>query len=113
MPFINVKTNSSVSKEKEVALKSALGQAITAIPGKSENWLMVEIEPERKLYFKGTDAPAAMVEVSVFGSSNPSAFGNLTNQICTILNGELGIDTSRIYVKYEATSDWGWNGSNF
>ena len=113
MPFINVKTNSTVSKEKEVSIKSALGQAITAIPGKSENWLMVEIEPERKLYFKGSDAPAAMVEVSVFGSANSAAFSSLTNQVCGILNSELGIDTSRIYVKYEATSDWGWNGSNF
>lgn len=113
MPFINVKTNSAVSKDKEIALKSALGQAITAIPGKSENWLMVEIEPERKLYFKGSDAPAAMVEVSVFGAPNSSAFSNLTNQICSILNSELSIESSRIYVKYEATSDWGWNGSNF
>ena len=34
MPFINVKTNTAVSKEKEIALKTALGQAITAIPGK-------------------------------------------------------------------------------
>ena len=113
MPFINVKTNTEVSKDKETAIKSALGQAITAIPGKSENWLMVEIEPERKLYFKGSDAPAAMVEVSVFGSPNSSAFSNLTNQICTILNSELSIESARIYVKYEATSDWGWNGSNF
>ncbi len=113
MPFIKVKTNTAVSKDKEIALKSALGQAITAVPGKSENWLMVEIEPERKLYFKGTDAPAAMVEVSVFGSANSSAFSALTNQICGILNSELSIDSSRVYVKYEATQDWGWNGSNF
>lgn len=113
MPFINVKTNSEVSKDKEISIKSALGQAITAVPGKSESWLMVEIEPERKLYFKGTDAPAAMVEVSVFGSANSSAFSELTSRICTILNSELGIESSRIYVKYEATSEWGWNGSNF
>lgn len=113
MPFINVKTNTAVSNEKEIALKTALGQAITAIPGKSENWLMVEIEPERKLYFKGDNAPAAMVEVSVFGSANSSAFNKLTDSICSILNEQLSIDCSRIYVKYEATQDWGWNGSNF
>lgn len=113
MPFINVKTNTPVSKEKEIALKSALGKAISIIPGKSESWLMVEIEPERKLYFKGSDEPAAMVEVSVFGSSDPSSFAKLTNEICIIMNSELSIDSSRTYVKYEATRDWGWNGSNF
>lgn len=49
MPFINVKTNAAVPYEKETAIKSALGQAITAIPGKSESWLMVGIEPEHIL----------------------------------------------------------------
>lgn len=57
MPFINVKTNAAVPDEKETAIKSALGQAITAIPGKSESWLMVGIEPEHILYFKGDNAP--------------------------------------------------------
>lgn len=113
MPLINVMTNAAVSKESETAVKSALGQAITAIPGKSESWLMVGIEPEHILYFKGDDSPAAMVEVSVYGNENPSAFSNLTEKICDILNMHLSIDRSRIYVKYEATSNWGWNGSNF
>lgn len=113
MPFINVKTNTAVSAETETAIKSALGQAITTIPGKSESWLMVGIEPEHILYFKGDNSPAAMVEVSVYGQANPSAFTSLTEKICTILNKELSIDTSRIYVKYSATQDWGWNNSNF
>ena len=113
MPFIDVKTNVSVSEDQKESIKTALGMAITAIPGKSESWLMVEIEPERKLYFKGTDAPAALVAVSVFGSPDSASFAKLTDRICTILNSELGIDTARTYVKYEATRDWGWNGSNF
>lgn len=58
MPFINVKTNTTVSHDKETAIKSLLGQAITAIPGKSEAWLMIGIEPDYTLYFKGTDEPA-------------------------------------------------------
>lgn len=113
MPFINVKTNAAVSADKETAIKSELGQAITAIPGKSEAWLMVGIEPEYTLYFKGTNDPAAMVEVSVYGQANPSAFNSLTAKICAVLNKQLSIDASRIYVKYSATTDWGWNGSNF
>lgn len=113
MPFINVKTNAQISKDKETAIKTALGSAITAIPGKSESWLMVGIEPEHILYFKGDDAPAAMVEVSVYGQANSDAFNSLTGKICEILNEQLSIDPSRIYVKYSATADWGWNGSNF
>lgn len=113
MPFINVKTNISVSKDAETAIKSSLGQAITAIPGKTENWLMLGIEPDCILYFRGDASPAAMVEVSIFGEENSEAFCNLTEKICTILNEQLGIEPSRIYVKYSAVKNWGWNGSNF
>ena len=42
MPFINVMTNSEI-KDKD-ALKAELGNDITAIPGKSEAWLMVKFE---------------------------------------------------------------------
>ncbi|MDE6789568.1 MAG: hypothetical protein K2J47_09650 [Ruminococcus sp.] len=113
MPFINVKTNVITDNKQNTAIKSELGQAVTAIPGKSEAWLMVGIDDGLNLYFKGTDEPAAMVEVSIFGSENSSAFNVLTRKICDILNKELEIDKSRIYVSYMTTQNWGWNGSNF
>ena len=112
MPFINVKTNVSVNKEKMDAIKSQLGQAITAIPGKSENWLMVGIEPDYALYFQGSDAPAAMVEVQLYGNAGNGADA-LTGKICNILNTELSIPVNRTYVSYFGTANWGWNGGNF
>ncbi|MGN0612470.1 MAG: phenylpyruvate tautomerase MIF-related protein [Porcipelethomonas sp.] len=113
MPFINVKTNAKVPADKETSLKSALGQAITAIPGKSESWLMVGIEPEHILYFKGDNSPAAMVDVSIFGHADSSSYDNLTAEICKIINEQLSIEQSRIYIKYSEIENWGWNGSNF
>ena len=113
MPFINVKTNAEITKEKELELKAQLGQAITAIPGKSEGWLMVGIEPQQAMYFKGTDEPCAMVNVSIYGSASSSAYEKLTGEIDSILNSVLGIDISRIYTAYFPTNDWGWNGRNF
>ncbi len=113
MPFINVKTNTPVSDDKKQNIKSKLGQAITTIPGKSEAWLMVGIEPEYDLWFKGDKSPAAMVEVSVYGGASSGAFAKLTGEISTILGDELSIPANRIYVRYGCTNDWGWNGSNF
>lgn len=112
MPYINVKTNTSVPAAKAEAVKAALGQAITAIPGKSEHWLMVGIEPEQMLWFQGSDAPAAIVDVTIYGSANASAYNALTGKICAILSDNLAIDPGRIYVKYAETANWGWNGSN-
>ncbi len=112
MPFINVKTNAAVSKEKCEAIKSALGQAITALPGKSEQWLMVGIEPECTLYFQGSDAPCAMVQVQTYGT-NASGTDALTGKICEILGDNLSIPANRTYVSYFGTANWGWNGGNF
>lgn len=113
MPFIKVMTNEAVAEDKQESVKSALGQAITAIPGKTEAWLMVGIEPEYRLWFKGDSSPAAMVEVSVFGSAPASAYNELTAKICGIMESELGIPQARVYVKYTEVENWGWNGSNF
>ncbi len=114
MPFINSKVSVAMSQEKKDAVKAKLGQAITLVPGKSENWLMVGFEDSYDLYFQGNqDGPTAFVEVKVYGGASPDAFTKLTGEICDIYQEELGIPKNRIYVKYEAVENWGWNGSNF
>ena len=97
MPFIDIKTNVPVSPDKQEAIKTAMGLAITDIPGKSE----------------GDKAPAAMVEVSIFGKASDNALVTLTSHITGTLTDKLGISSDRIYVKYTSTDQWGWNGSNF
>lgn len=113
MPFINIKTNQSVTETQQEAIKSGMGKAITALSGKSEQWLMIGIEPEYILYHQGSDAPAAMVEVQVYGNPSASDCNNLTGYISEVLNSELDIPKSRIYVSYTGTPNWGWNGHNF
>lgn len=114
MPFINSKISVKVTKEQETELKNFLGEAIRTIPGKSESWLMLGFEDEYRLYFRGdASQPIAFVEVSVYGGENKQAFDALTAQICEAFNKILGIAPDHVYVKYEAVSNWGWNGGNF
>ena len=113
MPFIDVRTNRSLSPANLDAIKQAFGTAITAIPGKSESWLMVEIRGDEALYFKGSDAPAAMTQVSIYGRPDAAAFDDLTGRITEILTKYLEIPADRIYVSYQCTEHWGWNGGNF
>lgn len=112
MPFINTKTNVSVSKEKEIAIKTKLGQAVSLIPGKSESWLMVGFEPECSLYFRGNDnEKIAFVEVKIYGKASKSACDKLTSAITDILKSEL--DIVHVYIKYEEVDIWGFDGNNF
>ncbi|MGN1201859.1 MAG: phenylpyruvate tautomerase MIF-related protein [Eubacterium sp.] len=112
MPFINVKTNQNVSEAKTI-IKTELGCAITAIPGKSESWLMVEISDKLDMYFKGSDEPCAMFEVSIFGKAGDFAYDDLTKRLCTIAQKYLGVSPDRTYVKYSEIEHWGYNNFNF
>lgn len=112
MPFIDCKLNVDLTKEQETALKDEFGKAISLIPGKSENWLMVNIQPRCSLYFRGSsDLPTAMVSVMIYGKANPTAYDALTDRFNTILSSVAGI--KNMYVSYSETSNFGFNGSNF
>ena len=114
MPFVDTKINVKVSKEQEIALKSKLGEVIELIPGKSENWLMVGIQDDYHMYFRGDDSqPIAFVEVRCFGSPDKAAFRNMTARLSEIYGELFGVSPNHMYVKYSATMDWGWNGDNF
>ena len=103
MPVIHTHVSVSTTPEQREALKTAYG------------WLMCPFEDNMPIYFGGDDSqPAAYVEVNVFGRSVPgSAWEKLTEQIMAALGKELGIPADRTYIRYTATTDWGWNGGNF
>ena len=112
MPFIDVKTNAKLDADKEREIKSRLGEVVSILPGKSENWLMVNIEDCSKLYFRGrADTVNAMVEIKLFGSADADAYEKMTEAVCGIMKNAAGAD--EVYVKYEEVRYWGYNGSNF
>lgn len=113
MPYIEIKTNASFNQEQINSLKSDMGKNITAIPGKSEYWLMVDFCEDRNMFFKGNNLPCAMVDVSIFGKAEKKYFDELTEKICDSVSSILELDKDRIYVKYSEIEKWGWNGVNF
>ena len=114
MPFIDAKISVALTLAQEESVKQKLGKAISLIPGKSEAWLMLNIQPECHLYFQGNNQePSAMVEVKLLGAASPDAYQKMTAEVTKILNGELGIPANRVFVKYDEVQHWGWNGSNF
>ena len=114
MPYIRTTISKEISQENIENIKTKLGQAIALIPGKSESWLMLSFEDNMKMYFKGDCGEEyAYIEVSIFGSASDAAYDRLTAAICEIINEELDIPMQNIYVKYEESTHWGWNGANF
>ena len=114
MPYINTTTTKKLDKSAREEIKRELGHIIAEIPGKSENWLMVGFSDEVPMYFRGDDSTdCAFFEVSILGSATDDAYDRLTSRICELCETKLGISPDRVYIKYEETGHWGWNGANF
>lgn len=114
MPYIEAKLSCKLSPEKIEMLKSGFGKAIECIPGKSEGWLMVNIEDGKNMFFKGNaNGDTAFIAVSVFGKAPDKACSALTGEICSLISNITGISPDRTYITYSEFDKWGWNGSNF
>ena len=114
MPFINVKTSAALSDEQIKQVVKEMGQAITGFPGKSEAYLMVNVEPDCNLYFKGNDSKnTAFVDVAIFGTSTKDCCEKVTESICDVLERVAGVPSDRTYVKFEYNSLWGYNNFMF
>ena len=114
MPFIDTKLNIRLTPEKEATLKQKLGEAISLFPGKSEYWLMLNFSDNNRMWFRGyNNFPVAMVEIKLFGGAEAKLCDAMTKTVSDLLHQELGISPDHVYVKYEFSDTWGWNGENF
>ena len=113
MPYLHLRTSKTLTDEENTRLKSRFGQAITCLPGKTERWLMVDLEGGAVLTLGGEMRPLAMVEVALFGKAPATAYETLTAEICRVLAEELGLPGDGVYVKYEEVQHWGYDGGNF
>ena len=116
MPYVNTIFSSRLTEEKRDILKARIGKAIEIFPGKSEEWLFVEVQDERELYFKGIKSEkAAIIEVKLFGKQTREVKDEFTAAICELLEKELSIPGENVYVIFEEVEEdnWGWNGGLF
>lgn len=114
MPFINLRTTKKLDENLKTDLKNKFGKAISLLPGKSEHWLMVSLVDDCSLYFQGkNDEDIAFIEVKIYGKSSSDSYNKLTEKLTSIVSSDLNIKSDKIYVEYEETPYWGFDGSNF
>lgn len=113
MPFVHTKSNVTITPAKEEILKAKLGKAIENLPGKTEEWLMLQFSGDCNLWFRGEkDAPIAFIEIMIHGRSSDEGYEAMTAAATEIVSEELGIAPDHIYVEYQVAERWGWSGYN-
>lgn len=106
MPFLVFKTNEPISRAQEIELKERIGCAISHVPGKSEQGLLVAFEDGARIWLAGDDAPAVYVEASVFANEGHAGYGALSRDIAVACRDVLGISPDRVYVSYSDIPIW-------
>jgi hypothetical protein len=112
--MISLTTSKKVDQTVSNALAKACGAGISLLPGKSEAHLMLSFRGDVPMYFAGKNGDYAFFDVQCFGASvDKGGADKLTAVLCKAAEAILGIPGSGVYVKYSATTVWGWNGGNF
>jgi len=119
MPYLKIQTNEVISAELEQKLLREASFLVASELGKAEKYVMVNIEPTRSMFFAGTDAPAAYLELKSIGlmeSKQPEEkTKTLSAALCKLINDCISIPTDRIYIEFADAprSMWGWNSTTF
>ncbi len=114
MPYINVKTSAKLDDNTKNNILKKLSKAATLIPGKSEAYVMCEIDDGKAMIFGGdADSACAIAEMKLFGTSSKDVYLKVTQEICKIMNEEAGVERDRCYVKFDEVEYWGIDGFMF
>lgn len=114
MPYIEAKLSVKLDENRKVALQQKLTDAIVSAFSKPEAYIMTNIEDEKMLFMGSKKIEkAAYISIKSLGLISKSACQISTKTICNILNNDLGIDASNVYITYHPVDLWGWNNSMF
>ena len=111
MPFIKTKVSCIISEQQERELKTRMGKAIELVPGKTEEYLLLEFEDNSRLWLRGSkEEPIAYIEAAIFGNESHYGYDVFTAEVTRAFNEVLGIAPDRIHIKYEDITAWGVSG---
>ena len=114
MPYLCIQTNVSVSDAHKEPLLSEASRLVSRNLGKDEKFFMGMIEPDQAMYFAGSTAPLAFLELKALGLPAEKT-RDLSHDLCDLVEAHLSVARDRIYVKFHNVNRgmWGWNGDVF
>lgn len=116
MPLIELDTTCDLkSPEKREGLAQQLSQLAAQGIGKPEQYVMACVRDKVAMCMSGAAEPTALVSVKSIGGLSRDVNQGLASEVCSLLQAELGIAPSRIYLTFVElpATHWGWQGSTF
>jgi len=111
MPYLNIKTNSTISDE--AAFLQQASQTVAKATGKPESYVMITLDQKVSMSMAGNNQPAAFLDYRALGL--PTDRSEFSDALCTLITEQLGVAGDRIYISMTDSerNNWGWNHSTF
>lgn len=110
MPFIQVNVSRKLEHEQIENVKSALGELITLIPGKTEAVTMIDIADKRCIYKDGKAIDGGFIEIRLYGAAELGSKEALTAAVFSAMERLLGIQPQNLYLNILELTSWGTGG---
>lgn len=114
MPYLKIETNLPLTKKAERAVLKNASQLVAELLAKPESFVMVALQANTPMLFAGSDDPVAFLELKSIGLPARRT-KSLSEALCHLIEGHLGIPCDRVYVKFIDVKHgmWGWKGDTF
>lgn len=113
MPFISFTTNHKLTLRQENEIAKRTGELITLLPGKKEENLMLHLEDNQIMYFRGEDIPCMMIDVKLYKKMALEAKKKFTEELMKMIKETTNIEPNDIYVSFDEYEHWGKQGTLF
>ncbi len=111
MPYIHVSTDAALDQKQKSDLKAMLGQTIELLPGKSEAVLMLRIDEQTQMYFKGEKGNCAILAVHLYKESPHEAKKVYAKQVLKQFCELTKLPAERVFMNFTEHNDWAGNGA--
>lgn len=110
MPFVSFTTTKTLTLHQEVALKKVTGELISLLPNKSERSLMIHIEDNQVMYFRGEELECMKIEVQLYRQIDLQYKKEFVQKLMKEIENITHIPVSQQYLTIEEYDHWGMNG---
>ncbi len=114
MPYLKIQTNLPIGKKSQQTILRNASSLVARELEKSEELVMIALQPDTTMLFAGSDEPVAFLELKSVGLPGKKT-KKLSQSLCELIEEHLGITKERVYVKFIDVNRgmWGWKGDTF
>ena len=110
MPFISFTTNQKFSLRQENEIVKRTGELITILPGKKEENLMIHIEDNQVMYFRGQEMECMKISCQLFHTTEYAHKKEFAEKLLKEVERITKIPVEQQYLSIEEFENWGKNG---